>query len=59
MLGDLFAGVGTHFPGSFPVRSGVVTAFDTNAALFGDIAADVGGTVGGEVRDPRGRRERG
>lgn len=45
MVGYLFAGVGTHFPGSFPVGSGVVTAFDTNAALFGLFIGSVGGLV--------------
>ncbi len=45
MFGYVFTGVGTHFPGSFPVGSGVVTAFDTNAALFGLFIGSVGGLV--------------
>lgn len=45
MLGYLFAGSGTHFPGSFPVGSGVVSDFDTNAALFGALIGGVGGAV--------------
>jgi hypothetical protein len=50
MLGYLFAGAGTHFPGSFPVGSGVVTAFDTNAALFGLFIGSVGGLVIGTLQ---------
>jgi hypothetical protein len=50
MLGYLFAGVGTHFPGSFPVGSGVVTSFDTNAALFGLFIGSVGGIVIGTLQ---------
>jgi hypothetical protein len=50
MLGYLFAGVGTHFPGSFPVGSGVVTAFDTNAALFGLFIGGIGGLVVGTLQ---------
>lgn len=50
MLGYLFAGFGTHFPGSFPVGSGVVTAFDTNAALFGLFIGGVGGLVIGTLQ---------
>lgn len=45
MLGYLFAGSGTHFPGSFPVGSGLVSAFDTNAALYGALIGGVGGAV--------------
>jgi hypothetical protein len=50
MLGYLFAAVGTHFPGSFPVGSGVVTSFDTNAALFGLFIGGVGGLVIGSLQ---------
>ena len=50
MLGYLFAAVGTHFPGSFPVGSGVVTALDTNAALFGLFIGSVGGLVIGTLQ---------
>jgi hypothetical protein len=50
MLGYLFAAVGTHFPGSFPVGSGVVTTFDTNAALFGLFIGSVGGLVIGTLQ---------
>lgn len=50
MLGYLFAGFGTHFPGSFPVGSGVVTAFDTDAALFGLFIGSVGGLVIGTLQ---------
>jgi hypothetical protein len=50
MLGYVFAGVGTHFPGSFPVGSGVVTAFDANAALFGLFIGSVGGLVIGTLQ---------
>jgi hypothetical protein len=35
MRGYLFVAVGAQLPGSFPVGSGVVTTFDTNAAHFG------------------------
>jgi len=45
MLGYLFAAVGTHFPGSFPVGSGVVTTFDTDAAVFGVFIGSFGGLV--------------
>jgi hypothetical protein len=50
MLGYLFAGVGTHFPGSFPVGSGVVTTFDAAAALFGVVIGSVGGLVIGTLQ---------
>ena len=50
MLGYLFAGFGTHFPGSFPVGSGVVTAFDTGAALYGAVIGSVGGLVIGTLQ---------
>ncbi len=50
MLGYLFAAVGTHFPGSFPVGSGVVTTFDTDAALFGVFIGSVGGLVIGTLQ---------
>lgn len=50
VLGYLFAGFGTHFPGSFPVGSGVVTAFDTGAALFGLFIGSVGGLVIGTLQ---------
>ena len=50
MVGFLFAALGTHFPGSFPVGSGVVTTFDTNAALFGLVIGGVGGAVIGTLQ---------
>lgn len=50
MLGYLFAGLGTHFPGSFPVGSGVVTTFDTGAAIFGLVIGTVGGLVIGTLQ---------
>lgn len=50
MLGYLFATVGTHFPGSFPVGSGVVTTFDSGAALFGLVIGTVGGLVIGTLQ---------
>jgi len=50
MLGYVFAGLGTHFPGSFPVGSGVVTTFDTNAALYGVFIGSVGGLVIGTLQ---------
>ena len=50
MLGYLFAGLGTHFPGSFPVGSGVVAEFDRDAALFGVIIGGVGGLVIGSLQ---------
>jgi len=50
MIGYLFAGAGTHFPGSFPVGGGVVTAFDTSAALVGLIMGSVGGLVIGTLQ---------
>lgn len=43
MLGYLFAGLATHFPGSFPVGSGVLAQFDRDAASFGRIIGGVGG----------------
>ncbi len=50
MLGYLFAAVGTHFPGSFPVGSGVLTTFDSGAALYGMIIGTVGGLVIGTLQ---------
>lgn len=50
MLGYLFAGSGTHFPGSFPVGSRVVTNFDVEAALFGLLIGTVGGLVIGTLQ---------
>ena len=50
MLGYVFAGLGTHFPGSFPVGSGVVTSLDSGAALFGLVIGAVGGLVIGTLQ---------
>jgi hypothetical protein len=50
MLGYLFAAVGTHFPGSFPVGTGVVSTFDAAAALFGVFIGSVGGLVIGTLQ---------
>ena len=50
MLGYVFAGLGTHFPGSFPVGSGVVTTFDSGAAVFGLVIGTVGGLVIGTLQ---------
>lgn len=50
MLGYVFAGVGGHFPGSFPVGSGVVVGFDTGAAAFGLLIGGVFGLVIGTLQ---------
>ena len=50
MLGYMFAGVGGHFPGSFPVGSGVVATFDASAAATGLIFGAVTGLVIGTLQ---------
>jgi len=50
MCGYLFVGLGTHYPGSFPVGSGVVTTFDSGAALFGLVIGTVGGLAIGTLQ---------
>jgi MFS family permease len=50
LFGFVFAGIGSHFPGSFPVGSGVVGAFEPGAASFGLIIGTVGGLVIGTLQ---------
>lgn len=50
ILGYVFAGLATHFPGSFPVGSGVVTTFNSGAALFGLVIGTVGGLAIGTLQ---------
>lgn len=50
VLGYGFAGLAGHFPGSFPVGSGVLATFDASAAVFGLIIGGVAGLVIGTLQ---------
>lgn len=50
LLGYLFTGIGTHFPGSFPVGSGVLDSLDPSAALVGLVIGGVGGGAIGTLQ---------